>query len=154
MSQAQRDAFVAGADWYWMYQGHSKGMPNMERGDCEREAARRFPDDTPAQEPLLHVEASDGVPEDTVLLVRPSEGLHEDGPQLAGKIINVAPPEAPRRWRCRGCGKANPSGPFSRREAVVTEHGIDRTIGPEEHWNKDKQEWCGPVVEDTGSAGA
>jgi hypothetical protein len=71
MSQKERDAFVAGAIW-------ARG----ERGAAdEREALRRYPDETPAQEPVR---------------------FHYNG---NGELVREpAPPEAPRR-HCGGVGR-------------------------------------------------
>jgi hypothetical protein len=96
-----------------------------------------------------------------------------DGTEHMKELLGIAPPEAPiskqeevlhrkepapydapeavRRWRCKGCGK------------TVREQSIDRnmTTGVMEHWNDWHASqadargpgWCGPVVEDAGSAG-
>jgi hypothetical protein len=55
-----------------------------------------------------------------------------------------APPEAPMRWRCKGCGKE-----VKREDTRVgTIHGGIRHVVMIDPYHD-----CGPVVEDTGSGG-
>jgi len=117
MSQAERDAFVAGVKYTIV--GPIK--PKDWISDAQREALRRYPDETPAPagpwmcdscpdtftsyEDAMNHERRVGEALEAKLKISPL--IPYDGTLEAAPAESKTPedkPEATRRWRCKGCG--------------------------------------------------
>ena len=126
----QRDAFVAGAEWY--RQRRPDAVMRFDVVDPEAEAARRYPDETPAP-PAGPKEMAQSEKNFRALL-KSWEGdpdFEREKTELAADVASV-PPEAARRLRRCACGW------------VETEYQHEHAwSGPN----------CGPVVEESAQGG-
>jgi hypothetical protein len=143
MSQKERDAFMEGVRAI-IY------LDSLKEQTWMTEALRRHPDETPTPCPDCGgiawtgegpvCQRCQGTGKDYRTPAQEPVGGRGFLPGIGeiDSIIEPAPPEVPRRWRCKGCGNLIPNAP----ERVTWK----KHRGILYHADVDGYDWCGPVV--------